>query len=117
MRYELGPVIYPACFFDFRFAEKYGICEAILFNGIAHEIYLVQQFPENAKKHNFLGTMEEGGHLWVRFTEKRLYHPFPNLFDDETTKKAIEHISGSGVILIRPSMTEGYYWVALGEDA
>ena len=116
MQYILGPVVYPAGFFDFRFAEKYGVCEAILFNGIAHEITLAERLSEKEREYNFLGTMEDGGHLWVRFTEKILYHPFPKLFDAETTKKAVEHMKDSGVILIRPSMTRGYYWVAPGDE-
>ncbi|MEQ2655934.1 hypothetical protein AAAT68_03595 [Lawsonibacter asaccharolyticus] len=114
--YMIGPSMYPYGCFDIRFAKKYGIEEAIIFNILAHEIILMTQRDESRKYWGGEpGCMEEGGHFWVRFTENFLFHT-STLFTEAKIRQTLRNLESSGLLLVRPSMTKGYFWITLGEE-
>ena len=114
--YMIGPSMRPYCCFDIRFAEKYGLEEAIVFNSLAHDIMMMEQMNES-RKHwgGEPGCMEEGGIFWVRVTEKLLFHA-SSLFTEPQIRQIIRNLESFGLLYVRPSMTKGYFWIALGEE-
>ena len=114
--YMIGPSMYPYGCFDMRFAEKYGLEEAIVFNVLAHEILLTKQTDEERRCWGGVsGCMEEGGIFWVRVTEKFLFHTL-SLFKEANIRQIIKNLESFGLLFVRPSMTKGYFWIALGEE-
>ena len=100
--YIIGPSMYPYGCFDIRFAEKYGIEEAIVFNrrcwgGVS-------------------GCMEDGGIFWVRVTEKFLFRGNSKLFSETKAKEIVKNLEDFGLLFVRASLTKGYFWIALGEE-
>lgn len=115
--YMIGPTIYPHGFYDVRFAKKYGLEEATVFNTLAHEIVMADQMNRSRKYWGGEpGCMEEGGVFWMRITEKALFHRASSLFTEEKTREIIRNLESLGLLLVRPSMTKGYFWIALGEE-
>lgn len=104
-------------FFDGAFARKYGIKEAILFN------FLYCHYTDNLKMkladrwHDHEdGWMNEGGHWWQRCFADLLFKWYKIIFDEQEHKDAIKSLCDAGLLYVRPSMTDGYYWIAIGEE-
>lgn len=115
--YEIGPVIFPAVFFDTRFAKKYGINEAIIFNNLAHGIYFTaQQAKYRSYWNDMCGGIVEDGKFWLRCPERYLFGSICPLFDENKIRDILKNLEGQGVFLIRPSLTSGYYWVTFGPE-
>lgn len=116
--YAYCPANFPAIFFDVRFAKKYGIAEAIIFNDLYYS------FTESLKMmlHRYKtwgecdGWIKEGGYWWERYTADYLFGRYKTLYDEQTHKNAIKNLCDRGLLYLRPSLTEGYYWLRIGEE-
>lgn len=115
--YIIGPSMYPYGCFDIRFAEKYGIEEAIVFNTLAREIMLTEQTDESRRCWGGVSDcMEDGGIFWVRVTEKFLFRGNSKLFSETKAKEIVKNLEDFGLLFVRASLTKGYFWIALGEE-
>lgn len=117
--YSYGPTRLPLISFDARFAIKYGITEAIIFNDLYFDLSMrlkiMQRRNRTWNEHN--GWIEEGGYWWMRCTEEYLFDEFSILFSKRERKVAIKNLCDAGLLCIRPSMTAGYYWIRIGEES
>ena len=62
------------------------------------------------------GWMEEGGRLWRCNSQKVLFGWFAGIFSEQQHKDAIKHLCDEGLLFLRPSATDGYYWISIGEE-
>lgn len=114
--YVYGPVMPPYICCDGRFARKYGICEAIIFNFLYHDFLTTSQMKRYGGWHKEDGLIEESGRLWRCHSETNLFGFFADIFDKQQHRDAINHLCDEGLLYLRPSLTEGYYWVCIGEE-
>lgn len=115
--YVYGPNIRSYTCFDAHFAERYGLAEAIIFNQIYFDFMQEYQQREFSKWKQDEGWMEEQGRSWSRYRETALFGRFAELFDQTLIQSAFAHLCAEGLLYLRPSVTEGYYWVSIGEES
>lgn len=104
------PVLYPIVCFDERIAKKYGVCEAILFNEIAHDITAEKDYGVS-REH-----ITEGDSFWVRFYAPALGRPCAELFGAQEAVRALRHLETSGLLRFRPDKDGAFRWIALGGE-
>lgn len=114
--YIYGPVMYPYVCFDARFAERYGVTEAIVFNHLYHDFLVEVQMKTSSGWARDDGWIKEAGRWWRMHTTDSLLNEWHNFIDAQQVKVAIEHLCKEKVLYVRPSMTNGYWWVAIGEE-
>lgn len=115
--YEIGPAIFPAVFFDIRFAKKYGINEAIIFNSLAHDIVVTDhQAKHRSYWNDMCGGIVEDGKFWLRCPEDYLFRSICSLFDENQIRDILKRLEKQGIFRIRSSLTSGYYWVTFGPE-
>lgn len=115
--YVYGPIMPPYICCDGRFARRYGITEAIIFNFLYHDFLTRAQMKRYGGWHEEDGWMEEGGRLWRCNSQEILFGGFNGIFSEQQHKDAIRHLCDEGLLFVRPSVTDGYYWVSIGEEA
>lgn len=114
--YSYGPVMWPYICCDGRFAKKYGIAEAISFNFLYHDFMTASIMKKHDGWHNEDGWMEEGGHIWRCHSENTLFGCFAGIFEEQQHRDAIKHLCEEALLFVRPSVTDGYYWISIGEE-
>lgn len=115
--YEYGPILPPYICCDGRFAKKYGITEAIIFNFLYHDFLTRSQMKRYGGWHEEDGWIEEGGRLWQYNSQKVIFGWFAGIFSEQQHKDAIKHLCDEGLLFLRPSVTDGYYWISIGEES
>lgn len=115
--YEYGPILPPYICCDGRFAKKYGIAEAIIFNLLYHDFLTTSQKIRYGGWHQDDGWREEDGHLWRCHSGNNLFGCFDGIFDEQQHRDAIAHLCNEGLLYLRPSLTEGYYWISIGKES
>lgn len=114
--YVYGPIMPPYICCDGRFAEKYGIVEAIIFNYLYHDFVTTSQMKRYGGWHQEDGWMEADGHMWRCCSETNLFGCFTGIFNEQQHRDAINHLCNERLLHLRPSLTDGYYWISIGEE-
>lgn len=115
--YVYGPMAYPHIHFDSRFAKRYGIVEAIIFDQLYYDFLTELQMKLSSGWPRDEGWIEEAGRWWRRYTSRYLFGSFSVLFDAQEHKRAVGHLCQEGLLFLKPSVTDGYWWIAIGEES
>lgn len=104
---------YPMCCFDARVAEAFGIaCALVLNNLVCIDDDSKLLYRHYAKKRQVEGVMKENGLIWSRHGLKQLSAQFP-FYTSVKILNALKKLEQNGLIKVRPSLTDGFYWVAV----
>ena len=116
--YTYFPSSVPCVGFDIRFAAKYGYEEAIVFNDLYLLTQIIYRQHQYKAKHwlDAGGCMEEDGVVWFCLAEEYLYGRIAPFFDGYRIRAVLLRLEQEGLLTIRPSATDGCYWVAIGEE-
>lgn len=117
--YIYCPATSSEIFFDARFAAQYGVNEAIIFNNLYYAYSESLTMTKHRSKiwHDESGWLREGGYWWERCTQKYLFERFSIFLCEQEHKTAIKNLCDAGLLYVRPSMTEGYYWIRFCEGS
>lgn len=104
---------YPLCCFDARVAKKLGIsCALVLNNLVCIDDNSKLLYRHYAKKRQVEGVMNEDGLIWSRHSLKYFSDQFP-FYTQGKILNALKKLEENDIIKIRPSLTNGFYWVAI----
>ena len=105
--------IYPLCCFDARIAEQFGIDCALLLNHLVciddNNKLLLRHYGE---RRQIEGVMQERGLIWSRHSLQYFSRLFP-FYRPGKILNVLEKMKKIGLIELRPSLTDGFYWVAV----
>lgn len=104
---------YPLCCFDARIAKTLGIpCALGLNNLVCIDDTNKLLCRHYAGRRQVEGVINEDGLIWSRHSLKYFSEQFP-FYTEGKILNTLGKLEENGLIKIRPSLTNGFYWVAV----